>query len=109
MTSFISVHITTASAAEADKIAHVLVHEKLAACVNIIPAVRSVYMWEGKLADSNEVLLLVKTRAELFEPLRKIVKTLHSYECPCIVATPITGGYQPYLDWMEWETARPKG
>jgi len=103
-TSFISVHITAPSRAEAEKIARALVQEKLAACVNIISGARSIYMWEGKLAEEDEVLLIAKTRTSLFESLRKFVKTLHSYECPCIVAVPIAAGHQPYLDWVQKET-----
>lgn len=104
MPNFISVHITAASRPEAEKIARALVEEKLAACANIVPGVRSVYRWEGKVEEADEILLIAKTRAELFEPLRKLVKALHSYECPCIVALSITVGHQPYMDWLAQET-----
>jgi periplasmic divalent cation tolerance protein len=104
MPPIISVHITASSRPEADKIAKALVNEKLAACVNIVPAVHSVYRWEGKIEESDEILLIAKSRAELFEPLRKLVKALHSYECPCIVAMPVTAGHQPFLDWVVKET-----
>ncbi len=104
MPNIISVHITVSSRAEADKIARALVQEKLAACVNIIPGAHSVYRWDGQVQESDEVILIAKSRPELFEPLRKLVKTLHSYECPCIVALPITAGHQPYLDWIVKET-----
>ncbi|MDX2028668.1 MAG: divalent-cation tolerance protein CutA [Alphaproteobacteria bacterium] len=104
MPNFISVHITTATRPEAEKIARTLVEEKLAACANIVPGIRSIYRWEGKVEEGDEILLIVKTRADLFEPLRKLVKALHSYQCPCIVALPVTVGHQPYLDWMAQET-----
>ena len=100
MPSIISVTITTSSRAEAETIARALVEEKFAACVNIIPGVRSIYRWEGKVEESDEFMLIAKSRAELFEPLRKLVTTLHSYDCPCIVASPVTAGHQPFLDWI---------
>src|SRR5271168_1800809 len=106
MPNIISVQITTASRPEAEKIAHALVSKKLAACVNIFSGTRSIYRWEGKIQEADEVTMIVKTRAELFEPLRKLVKALHSHECPCIVAMPVTAGHQPYLDWVAQETAR---
>ena len=70
----------------------------------VLPDVRSVYGWEGKVDEGNEVVLIAKTRAELFGKLCDAVKALHSYACPCIVATPITDGYGPYLDWIGEET-----
>lgn len=106
MSNFISVQIVTASRAEGDKIARALIEEKLAACVNIIPAVQSFYRWQDKIEESAEVILLAKTRNELFEPLRKFVKALHSHECPCIIATPLTQGHGPYLDWIAAQTAK---
>lgn len=104
MTGFISVHITVALQAEADRIAQSLVQSRLAACVNIIPMVKSIYHWEGKIEETQEVLLLAKTRASLFEPLCEAVKALHSYDCPCIVAEPITAADQTFLDWLAQET-----
>ena len=104
MPNIVSVQITASSRTEADTIARALVGEKLAACVNIIPGVRSVYRWQGKVEEADEIILIAKTRAELFEPLRKLVKALHSYECPCIVALPVSTGYQAFLDWVAAET-----
>ncbi|HEU0118359.1 MAG TPA: divalent-cation tolerance protein CutA [Alphaproteobacteria bacterium] len=104
MTDFISIHITTSSVAEAEKIAHALVEEKLAACANIVPGVKSIYRWKDKVEAGDEVYLLVKTRAELFGAVEAKVKDLHSYECPCIVALPITDGHQPFLDWLAEST-----
>jgi periplasmic divalent cation tolerance protein len=106
MTGYISVHITTPTRIEADKIARALVDEKLAACVTIFPDVRSVYRWHGAVQAAHEFALMVKTRADLFDALAEKVKSLHSDACPCIVAAPITAGYQPYLDWITQETTR---
>ena len=106
MHNIISVYITVSSRPEAEKIARALVEEKFAAGVNIIPGVRSIYRWEGRIEESDEVILIAKSRPELFESLRKLVKTLHSYECPCIVASPVTVGHLPFLDWVVKETIR---
>jgi periplasmic divalent cation tolerance protein len=104
MSPSLSVYITVPSREMAEKIARTLVEEKLAACVNIIPAVRSIYRWKGRVEASNEVVLIAKSRGDLFEQLEKRVKELHSYTVPCIVAWPIVAGHQPYLDWLQNET-----
>jgi len=105
--SFLSIHITTSSLAEADKIARELVNARLAACVSILPGLRSIYRWEGRVETAHEHLLIVKTRADLFKDLEQKVKSLHSYACPCIIALPVEAGYQPYLDWLAKETQTP--
>jgi len=105
MSSFISLYITTPSREMAEKIARMLVEEKLAACVNILTGARSIYRWKGKVEAASEVILIAKSRAELFPKLEKCVKELHSHDCPCIVAWPIVGGHAPYLDWLAKETA----
>ena len=104
MSPSLSIYITTPSREMAEKIARALVEERLAACVNIIPGVRSIYRWKGNVEAASEVVLIAKTRADLFARLEKRVKELHSYEVPCIVAWPIAAGHQPYLDWLEKET-----
>jgi len=104
MSDFISVHITASSPAEAEKIGHALVEEKLAACVNILPGAQSIYRWESKIEVAEEAILIAKTRADLFEMLSRRVKALHSYKVPCIVAIPIMTGDQAYLDWLTAET-----
>jgi periplasmic divalent cation tolerance protein len=104
MPDLISVHITVSSGAEAGKIARALVEEKLAACVNIVPQILSIYRWQGRVEEAEETLLLVKTRVDLFAPLCKLVKTLHTAECPCILVEPIVGGLPAYLDWVAKET-----
>jgi periplasmic divalent cation tolerance protein len=81
-------------------VARALVAERLAACCNILPAVRSIYRWKDQLHDENEVLVLIKTRAEHLERLKARVLELHPYEVPEILALPIENGYAAYLEWL---------
>ncbi|MCX7021977.1 MAG: divalent-cation tolerance protein CutA [bacterium] len=97
-------YITCADAAEAKEIARALIVERLAACANILPGVRSVYRWIGKIEEAAEVVVIAKTRARLVDALTERVKALHSYEVPCIVALPITEGNREFLGWIEKET-----
>ena len=105
MPDFLSVHITTATREEAQKIADALVEERLVACVNIVADVFSIYRWQGKVVREPECLLLAKTTGKKFDALIKRVKELHSYECPCIIATPIVEGSKDFLSWLEEETS----
>ena len=100
----VCVYITVAHAAEAADIAKTLVEDRLAAGVNVIPSVRSVYRWKGAVREAGELVVVAKTRAGLVDTLTDRVKALHSYECPCIVATPITGGNPDYLSWIDEQT-----
>ena len=93
------IQITCGSVAEASAIAHRLVEQRLAACVQSIP-IDSVYEWGGAIHDDREVLLLVKTRADRFEEVARLVGELHSYELPAITMVPITGTHS-YLDWID--------
>jgi periplasmic divalent cation tolerance protein len=104
MTEFVMAYITAGTDAEAEVIAAALVEEKLAACVNVLGPVASIYRWQGEIEQAREIVLLAKTRAALFERLRDKVKALHSYDTPCIVAYPIVDGFAPYLDWIRAET-----
>ncbi len=97
---YIAVFITTGSEAEAVRIARVLVVKKLAACVNIVRDIRSVYSWKGKLEDSRECLLIAKTTEGLFGKIERSVKRIHSYECPEIIAVPVKAGSREYLEWI---------
>jgi len=97
----IVVLVTCGSEEEAAKIANSLVEERLAACVNIISPVRSIYRWEGKIWDEREWMLVIKTRKKRFEDLEKKVKSLHSYSVPEIVALPIAEGSASYIKWLE--------
>jgi periplasmic divalent cation tolerance protein len=95
------VSITTGSAEEAERIAEALVQERLAACVNIVPAITSIYRWQGEVHRDSEVLLIAKSRPELFESLAARVKEMHSYEVPEIIALPIVAGSKAYLKWID--------
>lgn len=99
MSGYVTVMTTTASEAEAEAIADALLAEALAACVQIAK-VRSRYVWKGEVQREAEQLLLIKTRAELFEIVRAKIRSLHSYETPEIVAIPIVAGDGDYLSWM---------
>lgn len=89
----------------AAELARGVVNEKLAACANVLPAVRSIYRWQGKVQDENEVLVLFKTTQEHFERLKARILELHPYEVPEVLAIPVEQGYQAYLDWLSQETA----
>ena len=104
MQEFIIVYVTAGSPAEGDRLARALVDERLAACVNRIGTVQSVYRWEGKLEQSEEQLLIIKTQKRLFAALEKRVRELHSYSVPEIVALPIIEGSQDYLRWLGDQT-----
>ncbi len=104
MSGHVSVYMTASSADEAETIARALVEDGLAACVNILGPIRSVYRWQGKVADAAEVALVAKTRSALFDALAARVRALHSYETPCIVAWPIEAGDAAYLAWIGAET-----
>jgi periplasmic divalent cation tolerance protein len=97
---FVVVLMTAPDADVAGRIANTLVDERLVACVNILPGLRSIYRWESKLCDETEVLCLMKTRLNLFPALRDRIATLHPYQVPEIIALPIAAGNAPYLDWV---------
>ena len=100
-TDRIVVLITAGSEEEAHKIAELLVNEKKAACVNILPGVDSLFRWEDKLESARESLLLVKTKASLFPEIVELVKRTHSYEVPEIIAMPIISGSEDYVKWLD--------
>jgi periplasmic divalent cation tolerance protein len=93
--------LTAANGEEAARLADMLVGAHLAACVQILPEIESVYRWKGKIERQSEVLLLAKTNLAKFEDLEREVRALHSYETPEIVALPITAGSEPYLKWLD--------
>ncbi len=105
---FILVFSTSPSASEAGRVGRTVVEERLAACCNMVEGVRSIYWWKGEVCEEGEVLSVFKTRKELFEPLKKRIKALHSYEVPEIIMLEISEGLPEYLDWIDAET-RNKG
>ncbi len=100
MTGFIVVYVTVGSAQEGDRLAQVLVEERLAACVNRLGPVQSVYRWEGKVERGEEELLMIKSREDLFPRLRERIRELHSYSVPEIIALPVIEGAEAYLQWL---------
>ncbi len=102
------VFITAPSNEEAARLGRKLVEEGLAACANLVPAVRSIYKWEGRVCDDQEVLLIVKTRRSRFKQVAETVKALHSYTVPEIVAFPLEQGSADYLKWLWAMTANTK-
>ncbi len=97
------IYITTSEASESKKIAKVLLQEKLAVCVNIVPCINSMYLWKGVIEEDNESLMIVKTKSELFEKIIIRVKEIHSYETPCILKINVENGSKTYLDWIDSE------
>jgi periplasmic divalent cation tolerance protein len=97
----IVVFVTAADREEAMRLAEMLVDKRLAACVQILPEMQSVYRWKGKVERQTEVLLIAKTARAKFEDLEKEVRELHSYQTPEIVAFPLTAGSSPYLEWLK--------
>ena len=97
------IYITTENRAEAGRIGKALVEERLAACVNIIDGMHAIYRWEDKLVQDSETILIAKTVQEKVAALTERVKSLHTYDCPCIVALPVTGGNNAFLRWVAGE------
>jgi len=98
---FIVVLMTVPGQEEAQRISQSLLKEKLVACVNVIPEVHSLYWWQGKIDNADEVLLVAKSRKSYFDKIKDCVRTHHSYEVPEILALPVVGGNDEYLNWIE--------
>ena len=90
---------------QAQKLAHALVNQQLAACVNILPSATSVYRWQGKVETANETIILIKTTMARYAALEAAIKALHPYELPGIIAVPVSTGLRAYLDWVQTETS----
>ena len=101
MSQYALVLITTPDEEMATEIARALVENQLAACVSIIPQVRSIYRWEGEIYDDNEVQMIVKTSIDLFDQIQKFVNKIHSYDVPELLLLPIEDGSQDYLQWID--------
>ena len=108
MTDKIVVLVTGSNARECARIARSLLDKRLIACANLIPQVRSLYHWKGKIADEKECLMLLKSSRELFPALQAEVEKLHSYSVPEIIALPIIDGSPNYLNWIAESVAGPK-
>lgn len=100
MEEYLVVFCTVGSEKEGVKIARKLVNTKLAACVNIIPRLRSIYRWKGKICDDPENLLIIKTRKRLFKKVKDQIIRLHSYEVAEVIAIPVVSGSEAYLKWL---------
>lgn len=99
-TACLFVYITAPDTGMADSLAQALVEEGLCACANIIPSMKAVYRWEGRLCEEQEVVMILKTTQDRFAALTARVKALHPYECPCIIGLPLSVGSADYLDWI---------
>ena len=98
------IYVTASNLEEAKSIGRKLVEERLVACVNILPHMSSIYRWQGKVEEGEEVVMITKTTEQLVERTIVRVKQLHSYECPCVVAVPIVAGNPEFLAWISGET-----
>ncbi|KAE9549005.1 hypothetical protein FO519_007778 [Halicephalobus sp. NKZ332] len=103
---FSVVYVTVPSQEVADKIARSAVEQRLAACVNIVPGIKSVYQWKGKVEEDNELLLIVKTKTTELERLRDHVIKNHPYEVPEFISLPIESGSEPYLKWINEQVGK---
>ena len=99
--AYVVVLITTGTVEEAERISAELLSHKKAACVNVIPRVSSNFWWQSKIDSNHESLLVVKTKISLLDEVIELVKSIHSYQVPEIIALPIIGGNRDYLDWVE--------
>ncbi len=102
------VFVTVPNKETAEKIAKSLIEARLAACVNIVDGLKSVYWWQGKIEEDNELLLIIKTRIEVFEELVLKIRELHPYSVPEIIGLPIIAGSKDYIDWLRNEVRRGK-
>jgi periplasmic divalent cation tolerance protein len=101
MTNKIVVLSTCANGDDAARIARALVDSRLAACVSVVPGLRSYYRWEGRIETGDEVLLVIKTSRELFAPLQSELAKIHPYELPELLALPVIEGSEDYLNWLD--------
>jgi periplasmic divalent cation tolerance protein len=109
MNNHLVVLSTVASRDEAERVARRLLEARVAACVNLIPQIRSLYWWQGTIEDSEETLLLIKTSRELFAKLKAELEAAHSYEVPEVIALPIEAGSEKYLSWLAGELGTARG
>lgn len=108
MSEIVFLYVTVPHESEARTLARTLIEERLAACANLVPGMKSLYRWEGKIEEESETVLLVKTRRSLAAAVTARIVELHSYDVPCVVEWPIAGGSAPYLEWIQRETLGEK-
>ncbi|NJM12108.1 MAG: divalent-cation tolerance protein CutA [Synechococcaceae cyanobacterium SM1_2_3] len=106
-TSPLLILCTCPDPATAERIAQTVVSERLAACVNIVPGLTSIYRWQGQIEHQSELLLLIKTREAIYPLLETRIRELHPYETPEIISLSILAGSAPYLDWLADNTGAP--
>ena len=99
-------YITTENKEEAQKVGAALIEARLAACVNILDGMTSMFFWEGKVQSENETVLIAKTRKDLADKVTEKVKEVHSYDCPCVVFLPVENGNPDFLQWLKEETSK---
>jgi periplasmic divalent cation tolerance protein len=105
---YVIVLVTASCQEEAHKIADCLLQEKQAACINTLPGVKSAYWWQGKIESAEECLLIIKTKVSALDEVTRLVKSVHSYTVPEIIALPIVGGNEDYLGWIDAEVKEKK-
>ncbi|MCX7802037.1 MAG: divalent-cation tolerance protein CutA [Meiothermus ruber] len=106
---YLTVFCTVPDLETARRIAHTVVHEELAACVNLLPGLTSVYRWQGQVEESSELLLIIKTRQERYPALEARIQALHPYQVPEVIALSIERGSVSYLDWISESTGTGSG
>ena len=104
MNEFIVIFCSTSSKNEAGKIANDIVQKRLAACVNIIEGLTSIYEWEGKICSENEFLMIIKSKKILFDEIKREILSMHSYKVPEIISLPVADGLDSYLNWIRENT-----
>ena len=108
MENVLIVFVTVSSQEEGERIGSSLVESKLAACVNVLPQVSSIFSWQGKIEKDGEIMLLIKTTSERMDDLAAKIKEMHSYDVPEILAVPVFAGSRDYIDWVHQETNSKK-
>jgi periplasmic divalent cation tolerance protein len=100
MTGIVFLYVTHPDALAASELGRSLVESELAACVNVLAGMSTVYRWQGSIEEGQEAVMIVKTRADLETAARTAIICAHPYECPCVVTIPVAGGHAAYLDWV---------